>query len=172
MDPELVMTSDETKEMKEKASRANNGRVSLTKYRQRIKSLEKNKDVTNTIELNPEVLQFSDISVDAYLNSSSSSINQPMQTNDFSTSTGQALPMQSTETNYNLTFEEIIAEEGTSTCQTNYFDGDLILNDLNQGGCGETSIMVELPHDLENVYDSDISFVLTEDPEVLTNTNA
>ena len=175
MDPELVMTSDETKEMKEKASRAKNGRVSLTKYRQRIKGLEKNKDVTNTIDLNPEAVQFSDISADAYLNLPSSSTNQPVQNNNPkpSTSTCQALPMQNTDTNINLNFEEILAQEGTSTSQTSDFDGDLILNDLNQGDRkeGETSILVELPHDLESLNENDIIFVLTEESEMLTNTN-
>ena len=170
MDPELVMTSDETKEMKEKASRAKNGRVSLTKYRQRIKSLEKNKDVTNTIELNPEAVQFSDISADAYLNIPSSSTNQPMQNNNCKPSTStsstcQAIPMQ------NMTIEEIIAQEGTS--QTNVFDGDSILNDLNQSESmeNETSILVELPHDLESLNENDIIFVLTEEPEMAPNTN-
>ena len=175
MDPELVMTSDETKEMKEKAAKANNGRVSLTKYRQRIKSLEKNKDVTSVIELNPEAVQFSDISPDAYLNLPSSSRSQPMQSEDTnhnckpstSTSTCQAIQMQQSDTSMN--FEEVIAQT-SNACQTNEFDGDSILTNLNQGMEGETSILVELPHDLESLNENDVIFVLTEESEIVPNT--
>ena len=153
MDPELVMTSDETKEMQEKS----NGKMTLTKYRERIK---KNKDVTNAIELNPEAVQFSDINADAYLNLPSSSSKQTMQSNDriqFSNpstiSTTQTAPMQSSIT---------IANE--SETQDNIFDGDSILDDLNQVDCSG-----ELPHNLEDIKESDIILVLTEESEFKLN---
>ena len=149
MEPELVMTKNETKEMKESASKSQNGKVSYTKYRQRIKNLGKTKDITN-VELNPDAIEFSDISTETYLDIPNNANTSTPQENTSSTITSA----QCSEVNAS----EIIQENSSE----NIFDGDSILNDLNQVELESNSIVVELPNDLEDINENDIILLVTE----------
>ena len=80
MDPILVMTDEETEDLKAKGKKAKESGMSsnsqpLTKYRERIKRMQEQKssDVTNSIVLSQDALDFLDVSAETYLGEVSSS---------------------------------------------------------------------------------------------------
>ena len=80
MDPILVMTDEETEDLKAKGKKAKESGTSsnsqpLTKYRERIKRMQEQKssDVTNSIVLSQDAFDFLDVSAETYLGEVSSS---------------------------------------------------------------------------------------------------
>lgn len=80
MDPILVMTDEETEDLKAKGKKAKESGMSsnsqpLTKYRERIKRMQEQKssDVTNSIVLSQDAFDFLDVSAETYLGEVSSS---------------------------------------------------------------------------------------------------
>ena len=121
-----------------------------------LTTLDKTKDITN-VELNPDAIQFSDISTETYLEIPNNA-STPIQ--DHSTSTISST-IQSTTTTSSTGYSDINASETIQdNPNENIFDGDVILNDLNQ--VDTNSIVVELPNDLEDINETDIILLVTQ----------
>ena len=144
MDPNLVMTDEEARDLKAKGMKAKETGMSsnslpLTKYRQRMRQLQEQKsdDVANNIDLSQDALEFLNVAAANYLGlvSSSSSSSSSSDTSNATPNLELENKLSSNETNH-------LEREPSAGMQSEALELEEFLADVNDVGQVEEVVLI------------------------------